>query len=79
MHVIVNLLLIDEINKTIAKCLHVWLNLPKFSAPSFLAISRPFFTCAAAWANAWASGLEAAPFMYLLKKIQSKITEGFSM
>ena len=65
--------LIDEINKTIARCLYdVWLNLPKFSAPSFLAISRPFFTCAAAWANAWASGLEAAPFMYLLQKYKAK-------
>lgn len=71
--------LIDEINKTIARCLHVWLNLPKFSTPSFLAISSPFFTCAAAWANAWASGLEAAPFMYLLKNTKQNNRAFFSV
>lgn len=49
-----------------------WTNVPKFSAPSFFPISSPFFTCAAAWANAWASGFDAAPFMYLLIKYIQK-------
>lgn len=40
--------------------------IPKFSAPSFLAISKPFFTWAPAYARTWQSGLVAAPFMYLL-------------
>lgn len=39
--------------------------LPKFSAFSFLPISSPFLTCAAAYATTWASGFVAAPFMYL--------------
>jgi len=52
-------------NEPILEVVSHILYIPKFSEPNFLAMSRPFFTCAAAYANTWASGLVKAPFMYL--------------